>query len=272
LGTRCRRGRIPATPITAGLAGTKEDTRVTNSILEEVDIERLQQWDAESLLRYAFETFGQRAAIGTSLQKTGVVMIHMAQALGVPCRVFFIDTLVNNPETYELCDEVEKRYGISIERFAPTDEEVEALRNEWGQYAHYFARTRCCHVRKSLPMQRAMKTLDAWIAGLRADQSDFRRKQACKVSWARDPEGRKILKINPLLDWTAEQIDDYTREHDLPYNKLYDYVSPYGERFTTIGCRVCHIPIQENLDSRAGKFPWEQGARECGLHIDGSGI
>ena len=245
---------------------------MTSSIIEDVDIERLQKWGAESLLRYAFETFGQRAAIGTSLQKTGVAIIHMAGMLEIPCRVFFIDTLVNNPETYELCDEVERRYGISIERFAPTDEELEGLYREWGQYAHYLARTRCCDVRKSLPMQRAMKTLDAWITGLRADQSDLRRKRARKVSWARGSAGRKVLKINPLLDWTVERIDDYTREHDLPYNKLYDYVSPYGERFTTIGCHVCHIPIQENLDCRAGKFPWEQGSRECGLHVDGSGI
>ena len=122
----------------------KEETRVTKSILEGLDIERLQQWDAESLLRYAFETFGQRAAIGTSLQKTGIVMIHMAHTLGIPYRVFFIDTLENNPETYKLCDEVERRYGISIERFAPTDEELEGLHREWGQYAHYLARTRCC--------------------------------------------------------------------------------------------------------------------------------
>jgi phosphoadenosine phosphosulfate reductase len=249
-----------------------EATLVTNRVLEEVDIERLEQWDAESLLRYAFEMFGQRAAIGTSLQKTGVVAIHMAHTLQVPYRVFFIDTLMNNPETYELCEEVERRYGISIERFTPTEQEVDGLYREWGQYAHYLNRTRCCQVRKTLPLHRAMGTLDAWIAGLRADQSEFRREQARKVSWAPDPQGRKILKINPLLDWTAERIDDYTREHGLPYNKLYDYVSPYGERFTTIGCRTCHIPIQENLDDRAGKFPWEQGHRECGLHLDGSGI
>ncbi len=251
---------------------THVGSAVTNSSLEELDIERLEPWDAESLLRYVFETFGQRAAIGTSLQKTGVVTIDMAHKLGVPYRVFFIDTLMNNPETLELCDEVEQRYGISIERFAPTGEEVEDLYQDWGQYAHYLNRTGCCHVRKTFPLHRAMETFDAWIAGLRADQSDFRKQQARKVSWARDPQGRKILKINPLLDWTAEQIDDYTQKHGLPYNKLYDYVSPYGERYTTIGCHTCHIPIQAKLDCRDGKFPWEQGHRECGLHHDGSGI
>lgn len=249
-----------------------EERVVTHSILENVDIERLQQWDAGSLLRYAFEVHGQRAAIGTSLQKTGTVAIHMAHTLGVPFRVFFIDTLLNNPETYEFCGEVEQQYGISIERFAPTEEEIEALYREWGQYAHYVNRTRCCRVRKTLPLHRAMNTLDAWIAGLRADQSAFRGQKSAKVSWVSAPWGHKILKVNPLFDWTAEQIDRYSQEHEVPRNKLYDYVSPYGERFTIIGCRTCHIPVKEELEPRAGKFPWEQGHSECGLHLDGDGI
>lgn len=240
--------------------------------VDELDLERLEQLDAPSLLRFAFETFGERAAIGTSLQKTGVVIIDLAHKLGIPYRVFFIDTLMNNDETYELFDEVQQHYDISIENFAPKQEEVESLMRAHGQYAHFLARTTCCHTRKSLPMQRAMKTMDTWITGLRSDQSDHRQKRARRASWAYDTTGRKVLKLAPLLGWTAEQVDDYTREHGLPYNKLYDYVSPYNERFTTIGCRTCHIPIQEHCEPRAGKFPWEQGKKECGLHQDGSGI
>lgn len=245
---------------------------MTANTLNDIHIERLAEWDAESLLRYAFEEFGERAAIGTSLQKTGTVAIHMAHALGIPFRVFFIDTLMNNPETYEFCSEVEQRYGITIEKFAPTEQEVEDLYREWGQYAHYFNRTWCCHVRKTFPLHRAMETFDVWVAGLRADQSDFRRQQAAKVSWARAPEGRKILKINPLFDWTAEQLEEYSRENGVQHNKLFDYVSPYGERYRIVGCRTCHIPVKDDLEHRAGKFPWEQGHRECGLHLDGDGI
>jgi phosphoadenosine phosphosulfate reductase len=80
------------------------------------------------------------------------------------------------------------------------------------------------------------------------------------------------LKLNPLFDWTDEQVDAYIRENDVPYNKLYDYVSPYGEKYFVIGCEPCHIPVREDLGRRAGKFPWEQGKKECGLHSDGSGI
>jgi len=234
-------------------------------------LQQLDQLDAADLLRYAFETYGDRAAIGTSLQKTGIVTIDMAHRLGVPFRVFFLDTRANHSETYELLEQVERRYDITIERFAPTDQELQAHYREFGTFAHFLARSQCCHTRKSLPMQRAQATMDVWIAGLRNDQSQHRSQLTSKASWVYD-KGRKMLKLNPLLHWTADQIDQYTHEHNLPYNKLYDYVSPYGERYTTIGCERCHVPIQEDLDARTGKFPWEQGRKECGLHQNGDGI
>ncbi len=238
----------------------------------DVDMDRLAAMNAEELLGFAFEKFGQRAAIGTSLQKTGVAMIDMAGKLGLSYRVFFIDTLLNNPETYELLKEVEQRYGISIERFTPNPEDVESLKHSVGQYAHYLARPMCCRVRKGIPLQKALATLDVWVSGVRADQSAHRGEQARKVHWTRGDRSRRILKLNPLVDWTAEDVDRYTRQNDLPYNKLYDYVSPYGERYTVIGCKLCHIPVRKEFSPRAGKFPWEQGKKECGLHEEGGGI
>jgi len=240
--------------------------------LETVDLDALGAMDAEQLIRFAFETFGSRAAIGTSLQKTGVVMIDIAARLDVDFRVFFIDTLLNHDETYALLDDVEKRYGITIERFEPDPEDIESLKRAVGQWAHYLARPSCCHVRKRKPLQNALATLEVWISGLRADQSEHRQDQARKADWAQDDRGRQILKLNPLLDWTAEDVDRYTRRFDLPYNTLYDYVSRYGERYHVIGCKLCHIPTRDGLDRRAGKFPWEQGRKECGLHDHGSGI
>ncbi|HDZ22695.1 hypothetical protein LCGC14_0644550 [marine sediment metagenome] len=238
----------------------------------QIDLERLAEMDAEPLLRWAFETYGDRVAIGTGLQKTGVVMIDQAHQLGIPFRVFFVDTQRNHPETYDLLAEVEKRYAITIERFAPDPQEIEDLHKSVGQYAHFLARPSCCHVRKWHPLQKALATLDVWISSLRTDQSQHRSQNARKASWITDQRGHKILKLNPMLDWTGEDVERYTREHSLPYNKLYDFVSPYGERFTIIGCTCCHIPIREGLDPRAGKFPWEQGQKECGLHQDGGGI
>ena len=239
---------------------------------DDILLEQLAAMDAAEVLRYAFDRHGLRAAIGTSLQKTGIVTIDLAAELGIPYRVFFIDTELNHPETYELLEQVERRYGITVERFRPDPADVEELRRSVGQFAHFLARPQCCGIRKRKPLQRAVESLDVWIAGLRADQSEHRGNTARKAEWASDENGRAVLKLNPLVDWTAEKVDEYSRRRDLPYNKLYDYRSAYGERYTVIGCQCCHIPVLDHLGERAGKFPWEQGKKECGLHDKGSAI
>ncbi len=246
---------------------------MTTHPLEETNLEDLQQLDPSDLLGYAFENYPGRAAIGTSGQKTGVVIIDLAARRGVDFRVFFVDTEKNHPETYELFDRIERRYGIEVERFGPRPEDVEALQKQFGSKPWFFSRQSCCHVRKVLPLQRALQTLDVWISGLRSDQSEHRDENARTVSWSTTHDGRKILKINPLLGWTDEDIDRYIRQNDVPYNKLYDYVSPYGETYQVIGCVPCHIPTKPEWGKRMGKWPWEQGGKkECGLHDQGSGI
>jgi phosphoadenosine phosphosulfate reductase len=246
---------------------------VNTRTIDEVDLDHLATMEPEALLRFAFERFGSRAAIGTSLQKSGVVLIDMASRLGLPFRAFFIDTLLNPPETYDLLREIESRYDhLHLERFEPDAADIENMNHCVGQYAHYLARPNCCHVRKVLPLRRAQDTLDVWIAGLRATQSEHRRKSAAKVGIEPAHDRRPLLKLNPLFDWTDEDVDAYIRRHDVPYNRLYDYESPYGERFFVIGCRPCHIPVREDLGPRAGKFPWETGTKECGLHEHGGGI
>jgi phosphoadenylyl-sulfate reductase (thioredoxin) len=246
--------------------------RTESRRVEEIDLGRLKAMEPRELLRFAFEEFGPRAALGTSLQKAGVVLIDMAWRLGVAFRVFFIDTLMNPPETYELLDQIESRYGLSVERFKPNPEDIENLYRTVGQNAHYLARPSCCHARKVLPMRRAQETLEVWIAGLLAEQSEYRREHAAKACIELTHDGRNLLKMNPLLDWTLDEVDAYIREHDVPYNSLYDYESPYGERYFVIGCKCCHIPVRKEFGLRAGKFPWERGKKECGLHKDGSGI
>ncbi|MFW5839510.1 MAG: phosphoadenylyl-sulfate reductase [Planctomycetota bacterium] len=241
--------------------------------LEETNLDDLRKLSERELIRLAFETHGPRAAIGTSGQKTGVVMIDIAAKLGMDFRVFFVDTEKNHPETYELFDEIEQRYGIEVERFKPEPQDVENLQQQFGSTPWYFSRQSCCHVRKVLPLQRALQTLDVWLSGLRADQSEHRADNAQKATWAKARDGRKILKINPMLEWTDEQIDQYIRENDVPCNKLYDYESQYGEKYKVIGCVPCHIPVKEGLVKRFGKWPWESGGKkECGLHSGGSGI
>jgi len=246
--------------------------RTQSLTVRDVGIPKLEAMSAQDLLDFAFEQFGSRAAVGTSLQKSGVVLIDLASRRNRDFRVFFIDTKLNPPETYDVLDEVQARYDIEVERFEPSPEEIENLHRTVGQHAHFLARPRCCHVRKVLPLRRAQDTLDVWIAGLRASQSEHRREHAAKARIEATHDGRPMLKLNPLFDWSDERIDEYIRDHNVPCNRLYDYVSPYGERYFVIGCRPCHIPVREELGRRAGKFPWEQGKRECGLHDRGSGI
>ncbi len=242
-------------------------------------VEELEGKKAEELLRFAFETYGEKAAIGTSLQKTGVVTIDLASRLGLDYRVFFIDTCLNHDETHQLLGEVEERYGITIEKLSPAAEDIEAMYNEFGQYPFYFpkGRERCCEVRKVRPTERIISTLDVWISGIRADQSKHRKENEKKVAIIKK-NNRDILKINPLFNWTEYEIDRYIRENNVPYNRLYDFVSHYGERYRTIGCKPCHIPIKDALPQRAGKVPWSfDGKQECGVHIKnlhehGSGI
>ena len=240
----------------------------------DLDVDALRSMAAPELLRWAFETFGPRAAIGTSLQKTGLVIIDMASRLGLTeaFRVFFVDTLINYPETYALLAEVEQRYGLRVERFEPSQASLDALYEQFGQHPHYFARELCCRRRKVLPLQDALETLDVWIAGVRSDQSEHREQAAEKAALVLTEKRRQVLKLNPLADWTQGRVDEYTRIHAPPHNKLYDFVSPYNERFSVIGCRPCHIPVKPEFGKRAGKFPWEAGKKECGLHEHGDGI
>ena len=240
---------------------------------DNTNVDELSEMAAGDLLRWAFETAGDRAAIGTSLQRSGVVMIDLAAGLPRPFRVFFIDTELDYDETYELLGRVEQRYGITVERFGPDHDEALELRKRLGRWEHYFDRRACCFVRKVRPLQRAHQTLDVWISGLRADQSEHRQATARKAAWITAASGRKLLKLNPLLDWTQETIDRHIADNDVPYNALYDQVSEFGERFGVISCRRCHIPVMPHLDGRAGKWPWECGMKkECGLHERGGGI
>ncbi len=225
------------------------------------------------MLKFAFETYGKRAAIGTSLQKTGSVMIDLASKTGVDFSVFFVDTLFNYDETIQLYHDTQSHYNIEIERLTPDPTDIENLYETFGQYPFFsqFGRARCCEVRKRLPLLKKLKDLDVWISGLRSDQSDHRQANAQKVSLVK-MGNLEVIKINPLFDWNADQIDAYIKDNKVPYNKLYDFVSPYGEKFREIGCKPCHIPVKDEAPKRAGKWPWESSHKECGLHTDGSGI
>jgi phosphoadenosine phosphosulfate reductase len=181
-------------------------------------------------------------------------------------RVFTIDTHRLYPETYDIIRTTEERYGIEIEKFMPDENILKSMIDRFGEYLFFIDKAKqeyCCFVRKIEPNRRALATLDVWITGLRNDQSEHRRK--LKKASIIEEEGRKVLKLNPLVDWTIESVWKYIKKEKLPYNVLFDW------SFDSVGCIVCSTPLLKGEPPRAGRWRWfnilkEEYKKECGIH------
>ena len=239
---------------------------------ETVFLERLNEMAPEELLAWAYAEHGRRAGIVTSFQNTGCVMIDMARRVAPKMRVLTVDTLRLHRETYELIDRIEAHYGIGVERFKPDPDRLARMIEQHGEYLFFDGRLKqeyCCQVRKVEPNRRALATVDVWITGLRRDQSPGRA-DTDKAAWVRT-EGREILRVCPLVDWTDERMAAYIADHDVPRNAL------YGKGYASIGCEICSTPTLAREDKRAGRWRWfnhlgDGHSKECGIHKDGSGI
>ncbi len=238
---------------------------------EHVSLDTLNELSAPELLRWAVEHHGPRAAIITSFQDTGCVMINLASQFSPMLRVLTVDTLRLHPETYDVMKRVEERYGLAIERFQPAPDRLERMVRQHGEYLFFDSKAKqefCCQVRKVEPNRAALATVDVWITGLRRDQSGARG-QVPKASYVEQDE-RRILKLAPLADWTHTQVWEYLRENQVPYNRLYD------QGYTSIGCVICTTPTQSHEARRAGRWRWfnalDGDNKECGIHTEGSGI
>ncbi|MCZ7359446.1 MAG: phosphoadenylyl-sulfate reductase [Candidatus Methanoperedens sp.] len=191
-----------------------------------------------------------------------VVLIDMAKKTGKSFRVFTLDTGRLHPETYEFFDEVRNAYNVNIEAFFCSREAVEKLVSEKGFLS--FKRDghkECCDVRKVEPLKRALKALDAWITGQRKDQSPGTRANVPVIQ--KDPTfgNGKLVKFNPLANWTSKQVWDYIRENGVPYNRLHE------KGYVSIGCEPCTRPVLPGQHEREGRWWWEDAAnKECGLH------
>jgi thioredoxin-dependent adenylylsulfate APS reductase len=218
--------------------------------------------EPDAVLEWALERFSPSIAISTAFQTDGAVLLDMAFAIDPSIRLFSMDTGRLPPETYELIEAMRDRYpGLQLELLSPPAREVSAMVTKHGPNLFYRSvenRMLCCHVRKVLPLTAHLATLDAWVTGLRRDQwatrSDIRKVEI-------DHDHGAIVKLNPLAEWTEDEVWDYVRERDLPYNALYD------KGFTSIGCAPCTRPTGAGEDLRAGRWWWETNApKECGIH------
>jgi thioredoxin-dependent adenylylsulfate APS reductase len=191
-----------------------------------------------------------------------MVLLDIAHRLNPDVRVFTIDSGRLPQATLDLIEAVRDRYDLKIEVIYPDGAEVGELVTAHGPNLFYNSpelRLSCCEVRKVRPLKRRLATLDAWISGLRRDQNSERSAvEPVQV----DAVHGGMVKLNPLADWTQEQVMDYVTEHRLPQNEL------YSRGYTSIGCDPCTRPTEPGEDPRAGRWWWEQGARECGIHYE----
>ncbi len=229
--------------------------------------------DPQDLIGEVFRRFGHKAAIVTSGQLTGTVMIDQAIQAGLTPRVITIDTLRLFPETYELFKAIEKKYGIAIERVLPDPAKLGEMTKEHGEYLFFDSPKKqelCCHIRKVEPNNRILGTLDVWLTGLRIDQSKSRAKTSRFEIIQHGPSKRSILKVSPLLHWTEKQLRDYIAARDVPMHKLLNW-NQDGWYYESLGCIICTTPIGPNEPRRAGRWRWFNslgGDKECGIHAN----
>ena len=215
---------------------------------------------AEEVIKWFLQDFDGKVAFSTSLGAEDQIITQMIASIDTSAHIFTLDTGRLFPESYDLIDLTTKKYGINIRIMFPDATRVEEMVNSHGINLFYDSiesRKLCCHIRKIEPLKRAFQGLDAWICGLRREQS-VTRKDMQMVEW---DEGNKLIKINPLIDWTEEQIWAFIKQHHIPYNKLHD------KGFPSIGCQPCTRAITAGEDVRAGRWWWENPeTKECGLH------
>jgi phosphoadenylyl-sulfate reductase (thioredoxin) len=225
---------------------------------------RFESAPPERLLAWAHERWGDRLALVTSFQASGMVLVDLAHRYRLPLRLLTLDTGRLPDETYTLIDRVRARYDVEVEIVLPDHSEVEALVRDDGPNLFLQSpehRRRCCHARKVAPFRRAVANLDAWVSGLRRDEGGARTAvPKVELDLAHGPEGG-LFKLNPLADWSEDQVWSYVRHHAVPYHALYD------RGYRSIGCAPCTRPARPAEDARASRWWWEDGgAKECGLH------
>ena len=201
-------------------------------------------------------------ALANSLGAEDMLLTHLILKNDIAIDIFSLDTGRLHPETVNLLSTIESRYNHRIKVYYPQAEGTQAWVAENGINGFYNsleARKACCYVRKVEPLKRALSGLQAWVTGMRAEQSASRAELA-KKEW---DEGNGLWKYNPLADWSEQELWDYIRAEHVPYNPLHD------QGFPSIGCAPCTRAISEGEDVRAGRWWWEHrdGGQECGLHV-----
>jgi phosphoadenosine phosphosulfate reductase len=218
--------------------------------------------DAVGTVEEAFRILpADRLVLASSLGLEDQVLTHLVCAVNAKPRIFVLDTGRLFPETYEVMEQTMQRYGFRYEVLTPDTRELEEMVRTHGPNLFYRGaelRKLCCAVRKTHPLKRVLATADAWICGLRKEQSVTRRSVET-LEW---DETFGLCKINPLADWTERQVWEYIRANKIPHSALHD------QGYPSIGCAPCTRAVKPGEDLRAGRWWWENPEqKECGLHV-----
>jgi phosphoadenosine phosphosulfate reductase len=216
------------------------------------------------IVTWALERFSPRIGLACSFQAEESVLIDLIHRVrGADFRLFTLDTGRLNQETYDCMDAIRERYGVQIEVFFPEATGVEKMVRGNGLNLFYKSvelRKLCCGVRKVEPLNRALKDLDAWMTGLRREQA-VTRADVRKIEL--DKDHGNIVKINPLVDWSHDDVWDYIWKNNIPYNRL------HKQGYPSIGCAPCTRAVKPGENLRAGRWWWENpNTKECGLHVN----
>lgn len=222
---------------------------------------RFRDTDTQEVVSWVVQTWGREAALSSSLSwEDQAVTAMMCHSPREKVRVFTLDTGRLFPECYDLIERTRFTFGIDLEVFFPDYRGVQEMVAEHGVNLFFESvelRHRCCNVRKVEPLKRALQGTKVWITGLRRDQSVTRK----DMQLFEFDEADGLIKFNPLIQWTEQQVIAYVKDNGIPYNKLHE------KGFPSIGCQCCTRAIKEGEDIRSGRWWWENpDHRECGLH------
>jgi len=217
--------------------------------------QELETAEAPEIVKWAAAQFPGKLTFATSLGIEDCVVTDMIARAGLPIELFTLDTGLLFPESYALWQQVERKYGVKIVPVIP-ERTVEEQAQIEGPELWTREPDRCCDLRKMQPLQKRLSGFDAWITAIRRDQTPDRA-TAPVVGW----DGRfGLVKVNPLVRWTSDDVRAYVREHDVPYNPLHD------RNYPSIGCVPCTSPVMPGEDPRSGRWRGTEKT-ECGLHV-----
>jgi len=226
--------------------------------------EKIRNLSINEQLEFLAEKFKGKIAFSTSFGQEDQVLTDIIFKNNLPIEIFTLDTGRMFEETYKIWNITNKKYGKKIKAYFPEKAEVEKMVNGKGIYSFYDSienRKECCNIRKVFPLTRALEKVDLWITGLRVQQSVTR----TDLHFFERNDTFGVIKFNPLKDWSLEDVLNYLKNHNVPYNELHD------KGFLSIGCAPCTRAVKEGEDIRAGRWWWEsKDKKECGLHVEQS--